>query len=91
VSSQAAHHRVLSDYNVDFRSRMLEVLDTPLERFFYLDGDTAVCVCPVCDGPMAVHFDHPAVQAFLNCQNDCGDEVIEELERRAKVRGWLDE
>ena len=84
MSSQTAH-RVLSEDNVWFRSRLLEVLDTPLDRFFYLDGDTAVCVCPVCDGGMAVHFDHPAVQAVLNCQNDCGDDVIAELKRRAGV------
>jgi hypothetical protein len=83
VSSQAAH-RVLSEDNVSFRSRLLELLNTPLERFFYLDGDTSVCVCPVCDGPMAVHFgDDSDVKAILNCHNDCTDEIIEELQWRA--------
>ena len=82
MSSQTAH-RVLSEDNVWFRSRLLEVLDTPLDRFFYLDGDTAVCVCPVCDGGMAVHFDHPAVQANLHCHSCDIDDIIEELKRRA--------
>jgi hypothetical protein len=92
VSSRTAH-RVLSDYNVDFRSRLLEVLDTPPERFFFLDGDTCVCTCPVCDAPMAVHFgDDRDVKADLSCHSDCAnDEVLKELRRRAEVRGWLDE
>jgi hypothetical protein len=84
VSSRTAH-RVLSEDNVRFRSRLLEVLDTPLERFFYLDGDTSVCVCPVCDGPMAVHFDDPVVQADLHCHNCDIDDIVRELRRRAST------
>jgi hypothetical protein len=64
---------------------MLEVLDTPPERFFFLDGDTCVCTCPVCDGPMAVHFDHPVVGADVFCHSCDIDDILKELKRRAGV------
>lgn len=85
-SSRAGAHAALSEPVVDFRSRLVELLDrwTPIERFYYLDADTVVMVCPVCDGPLGVYFAGTAACADLVCRRGCVEaEVIAAITGRA--------
>ncbi len=77
----------LSAGTVQFRHELLELLNrwTPLERFFYIDQDTVVVVCPLCDGALAVRFAGHAPRADLECHRGCSEqEVLEALKGRRR-------
>lgn len=73
----------LSGTSYAFRSDLIDRLDrfTPAERFFYIDADTVVMVCPVCGGGLAVRFAGYAPRADLEClEHGCTeDEVVARL------------
>jgi len=78
--------RALPEESYRFRSRLLDALDrfTPAARFFYIDADTCVVVCPVCDGPLSVRFAGHAPRAELACHRGCAEsEIVATLRRVA--------
>jgi hypothetical protein len=68
--------RPLPNAAVAFRTRLLDTLDTPIERFFYIDENTCVCVCPLCDGALTVRFAGTAPRADLTCQRGCAEREV---------------
>lgn len=57
-----------------FRAALIDRIkgDRTCERFFYVDRDTCVGVCPVCDGPISVRFRGDAPRAVIECHQGCG-------------------
>jgi hypothetical protein len=49
---------------------------TPTDRFYYIDADTHVMVCPLCDGSLAVHFAGTAACADLECHRGCQESDV---------------
>ncbi len=78
MSGRAPQHRPMAEDSYRFRSHLLDLLDrfTPAERFFYLDEDTIVMVCPLCDGPLGVTFAGAAPRADLDCHRGCDERDI---------------
>lgn len=59
-----------------FRAKILNVCGSDVERFQYVDKDTCVPVCPVCDGPLAIRFHDAAVRANLDCYTGCTEAKV---------------
>lgn len=59
-----------------FRARIIDAVAVPAARFWYIDRDTIVGVCPNCDGPVGVTFRGTAAAADLRCHRGCTEAEV---------------
>lgn len=64
--------RPLSGQAVRFRTRIIDALD----HFEYVNADTCVGACPVCDGVLGVRFHGTAPRADLTCHAGCDERDV---------------
>lgn len=68
----------LPEASYRFRTELLNALRgcTPTDRWWYVDPDTQIVVCPVCDGPLTVRFAGNAPRADLACGRGCAEQQV---------------
>ena len=73
---------VLTPAVVEFRTTIIDAIAGPMprsgewlftDRFWYVDRDVVVGVCPVCDGSIGVTFAGTAPRADLRCHRGCNE------------------
>jgi hypothetical protein len=69
---------------VAFRTAIVDACGGGSDRFYYVDKDRFVGVCPACDRALGVTFAGVAPRAELRCETGCS-----ELDVMAAVRGGL--
>lgn len=68
---------------VGFRAQIIDAACANAERFWYVDRDTVIGVCPCCDGALTIRFHGTAPRADLQCEHRCHEvEIAGALRRR---------
>lgn len=72
---------------IRFRSRVIDATGRDLDRFWYLDRDHVLAVCPACDGPLGIRFAGTAPRCDFNCRRGCTEaDIAERLGLRVTPR-----
>ena len=79
-------HRPLPPEVVRFRAAIIDAVGDSLGRFYYIDQDACLGVCPVCDAALAVRFHGRAARADLACHGGCAEQEIADALRVRQVR-----
>jgi hypothetical protein len=61
-----------------FRGSIIDGVAGDGSRFYYIDKDTSVGVCPCCGGPVSIRFAGMAARAELDCHLGCAEADIAE-------------
>jgi hypothetical protein len=69
-------HQLPSRETVAFRTAILDACASDAERFYYIDKDRSVAVCPLCDGALTITFHGVAARADLRCHLGCVESDI---------------
>jgi hypothetical protein len=82
----ATAHAPLPPETVAFRSRIIDATGEDINRFYYINRDVFVGVCPVCDGALGVRFIGRAPRAQLDCHRGCSERLVAAAIKRGPRR-----
>jgi hypothetical protein len=59
-----------------FRTAIIDAVGGDIDRFTYIDRDSCIGACPMCDAALAVRFHGTAARADLTCHGGCDEQAI---------------